>query len=93
MKSVRIQSFFGPYFPVFGLNMGKYGPEKTVNTGIFHAVFVASFHIVYMVLPDMKLYIYIRPDMNSGRFDIHYLLNENSFFFKRNTVFKRPKKV
>ena len=20
--------FFNPYFPVFGLNMGKYGPEK-----------------------------------------------------------------
>ena len=21
--------FSGPYFPVFGLNTGKYGPEKT----------------------------------------------------------------
>ena len=21
--------FFGPYFPVFGLNTGKYGPDKT----------------------------------------------------------------
>ena len=24
MKSVRIQSFPGPYFPVFGLNIGRY---------------------------------------------------------------------
>ena len=35
MKSVRIQSYSGPYFPAFGLNLsvfssntGKYGPEK-----------------------------------------------------------------
>ena len=25
MKSVRIQSFSGPYFPAFGLNMERYG--------------------------------------------------------------------
>ena len=28
VKSVHIRSFFGPYFPAFGLNTGKYGPEK-----------------------------------------------------------------
>ena len=27
-KSIRIWSFSGPYFPVFSLNAGKYGPEK-----------------------------------------------------------------
>ena len=27
VKSVRIRSFSGPYFPVFGLNAVKYGPE------------------------------------------------------------------
>ena len=27
LRSVRSQSFSGPYFPVFELNMGKYGPE------------------------------------------------------------------
>ena len=33
MKSVRIRSYSGPYFPAFGLNTvfspnaGKYGPE------------------------------------------------------------------
>ena len=32
--------FSGPYFPVFGLNTGKYGPEKTthLDTYTFHAV-------------------------------------------------------
>ena len=30
--------FFGPYFPVFGLNTRKYGPEKTLYLGTFHAV-------------------------------------------------------
>ena len=25
----KYQVFSGPYFPVFGLNTGKYGPEKT----------------------------------------------------------------
>ena len=28
LKSVRIRSFYGLYFPAFGLNLGKYGPEK-----------------------------------------------------------------
>ena len=37
-KNVQIRSFFGPYFPVFGLNMGKYGPDKTPYLDTFHAV-------------------------------------------------------
>ena len=28
----------GPYFPVFGLNTGKYGPEITLCLDTFHAV-------------------------------------------------------
>ena len=28
----------GPYFPVFGLNTGKYGPEITPHLDTFHAV-------------------------------------------------------
>ena len=28
----------GPYFPVFGLNTRKYGPEKTPYLGTFHVV-------------------------------------------------------
>ena len=30
--------FPGPYFPVVGLNTGKYGPEKTPYLDTFHAV-------------------------------------------------------
>ena len=29
---------FGPYFPVFGLNTGKYGPEITPYLDTFHTV-------------------------------------------------------
>ena len=30
--------FSGLYFPVFGLNTGNYGPEKTPHLDTFHAV-------------------------------------------------------
>ena len=30
--------FSGPYFPVFSLNTGKYGPGKTPHLDPFHAV-------------------------------------------------------
>ena len=30
--------FSGPYFPAFGLNTGKYGPEKTPYLDSFHTV-------------------------------------------------------
>ena len=56
MKSVRIQSFSGPYFPAFGLNTEwysvslrircKYGEirsRKTPNTDTFHAVLRCHF--------------------------------------------------
>ena len=52
MKSVRIRSFAGPYFPAVGPNMVKYGvslriqsewgkkrTRKTPNTDTFHAGF------------------------------------------------------
>ena len=35
--------FSGPYFPVFGLNTGKYGPEKTPYFDTFHAVTMIRF--------------------------------------------------
>ena len=52
VKSIRVRSFFGPYFPEFGLNTKRYGvslriqfeygkirSRKTPNTDTFHAVF------------------------------------------------------
>ena len=51
VKSVRIRSFSGPYFPAFGLNTERYGvslriqsecgkirTKKTPNTDTFHAM-------------------------------------------------------
>ena len=51
MKSVGIRSFFGPYFPDFGLNTERYGvclhiqsergkilSSKILNTDTFHTV-------------------------------------------------------
>ena len=38
VKIVQIQSFSNPYFLVFGLNTGKYGPEKTPHLDTFQAV-------------------------------------------------------
>ena len=39
-KVFKYGVFSGPYFPVFGLNTGKYGPEKSRYLDTFHAVFV-----------------------------------------------------
>ena len=43
MKSVQIRSFSGPFFSVFGLNIGKYGPEKTLYLDTFYAVILSGF--------------------------------------------------
>ena len=37
LKVYKYRVFSGPYFPVFGLNTGKYGPEKTLYLDTFHA--------------------------------------------------------
>ena len=48
--------FSGPYFPVFGLNTGKYGPEKTPYLDTFHAVKVnwKRKHAPYTVISLIK---------------------------------------
>ena len=35
---IKYGFFSGPYFPVFVLNTGKYGPEETPYFDTFHAV-------------------------------------------------------
>ena len=37
-KTNKHEVFPGSYFPVFGLNTGKYGPEKTPYLDTFYAV-------------------------------------------------------
>ena len=41
-KESKYGVFSGPYFPVFGLNTGKYGPEKTPYLDTFHAVLLSE---------------------------------------------------
>ena len=36
----------GPYFPIFGLNTGKYGPEKTPYLDTFYAVISGKMNII-----------------------------------------------
>ena len=43
VKSVPKVVISGLDFPVFGLNMGKYGPEVTPYLDTFHAVFLSRF--------------------------------------------------
>ena len=37
-KVSKYGDFSSPYFPVFGMNTGKYGPDKTPYLDNFHAV-------------------------------------------------------
>ena len=41
--SSKCRDFSGPCFPVFGLNTGKYGPEKAPYLDTFHAVMGTNF--------------------------------------------------
>ena len=41
--------FSGPYFPSFGLNTGRYGPEKTPYLDTFHAVTILTIEIMISV--------------------------------------------
>ena len=42
--------FSVPYFPVFGLNTGKYGPEDTPYLNTFHSVLFNSLVYTYLHL-------------------------------------------
>ena len=44
--------FSGPYFPAFGLNTGKYRPEKTTYLYIFHAVLELMYAKKFRALPS-----------------------------------------
>ena len=55
----------GPYFPVFGLNTGKYWPEITLYLGTFHAViFYIENHEYSNLLYQFTLEISFLPKMH-----------------------------
>ena len=49
--------FSGPYFPVFGLNTKKYGPEKTPYSDTFYAVVISAEPLFQSFLPYCHSYI------------------------------------
>ena len=57
--------FSGSYFPLFGLNTGKYGPEITPYLDIFHAVYyyqipVLSIIFLFEISKSLhKTYLYV----------------------------------
>ena len=50
-KMSKYGAIFGPYFPSFGLNMGKYRPEKTPYLDTFHTVLCSYFHNIVEINP------------------------------------------
>ena len=50
-KVSKYGDFSGPYFPLFGLNAGKYGPEKTPYLDTFHAVNSVIFTVTLTFTP------------------------------------------
>ena len=76
VKTVRIRSFSGPYFPAFWLNTKWYGvslriqskcgkmwTRKTPNTDTFHAVFRLKTYMLY----GMFLLLYNKKYLNVSR--------------------------
>ena len=52
-KLPKYRAFSGPYFSVFGLNTGKYGPEKTPYLDTFHAAII-HFYGISLLLSKVK---------------------------------------
>ena len=48
--------FSGPYFPVFGLNTGKYGPDETPHLSTFHS---ALFTLTCLYLFTFTIHTYV----------------------------------
>ena len=45
-KLFKYGVFSGPYFPVFGLNTGKYGPEETPYLNIIRTLVTGDLGLV-----------------------------------------------
>ena len=60
-KVSRYGAFSGPYFPVFVLNMGKYGPKETPFSNTFHSVLftLTCLYLLYLLIHIYRpLYYY-----------------------------------
>ena len=54
-KKSQYGFFSGPHFPVFGLNIGKHGPEKTP--------YLDTFHVVFLIMHSIKFFLYMVTDL------------------------------
>ena len=57
----------GPYFPVLGLNTGKYGPEITPYLNTFHAVFMMMMNCVCGMVERRKTFSLISSRVHRQR--------------------------
>ena len=48
----------GPYFPVFSLNAGKYGPEITLYLDTFHVVFIFLELLLHQTMLTYSSFLY-----------------------------------
>ena len=78
---------FGPYFAVFRLNTGKYGPEKIRYLDTFHAV-KSSFRrccVFWLIYGTMKTWFSLQ--LGTFRTICHWLISTNSSLTVLNNVF------
>ena len=52
--------FSSPYFPVFGLNIEKYGPEKSSYLDSFHAVMFSSSRHYLLVMIQINWFSFLK---------------------------------
>ena len=99
VKSVRIRSFSGQYFPAFGMNTERYGvsphiqskcgkiqTRQTPNTDTFHAVFVwlAAF-IFFVTLVDLHFLACKRYRIDDIEFPNNTLQGYTEYSLNRNS--------
>ena len=53
-----MRSFSGPYFPIFELNTGIYGPEKTLHVDTFYTV-TNTFCLTYLVNFHLENFLWL----------------------------------
>ena len=87
----KYRDFSGLYFAVFGLNTGKYGPEKTLYLDTFHAVYGSSYHIVPAYVMSDKFHLfYKKQTMTSSRTCVNhahaFFCTCGQFIIKRNRM-------
>ena len=59
VKVSKYGVFSGPYFNVFGMNTGKYGPEKSPYLDTFHAVLIKFIYVYVFMHWSWQSYCFV----------------------------------